>query len=384
MFRNPPEILQDPRIDHPIHDLDLSFAEYIKKYQDIISKTRPTSDLLALEANAPFELRPHNSTQPEYGALLIHGLFDSPFMVKDIGQQLQAQGMLVRAILLPGHGIVPGALLNIDYHDWLQAVRYGVATLAKEVSKIYLVGFSTGGSLALFHAAQDPSIAGVIMLSPALKICSWFDFMTDWHHIISWALPRAAWLHIKPETDYAKYQSVPLNAVYQLYRLIGEIKKININAWEHCPLFMAVVFDDKIICSRASIQFFLRTTHQQNRMIIYSNKKLSQQDPRIIERPCTYPEMNIVNFSHLSLPISPDNPHYGKNGDYPEASHIDINKYLYDAQTPLDEKFYDFLYRLKLTKLIHRRLTFNPDLDFLMDGIDRFIFSAKTTHQKIT
>ena len=165
MFHKQPELFQDPHIDYPIDNLDLHFTDYIHLTKKTIAEHRV--DLhqyreLIIEANSPFELRPTNPivstqtpTKMKYGALLIHGLLDSPFIMKDAGLHLQSQGLLVRSILLPGHGTVPGSLLNVKYEDWLQAVRYGIASLAKDVEHIFLVGFSTGASLSIYISARS-------------------------------------------------------------------------------------------------------------------------------------------------------------------------------------------------------------------------------------
>jgi len=123
-------LYQDPGLKYPIYDLNLSFADYILQCKDLIRKTRrdlansPDPEKI-IEDNSPFELIPKSAGNKKirYGALLIHGLLDSPFVMRDIGAELQEQGLLVRSILLPGHGTVPGALLNVTYEDWLQALR---------------------------------------------------------------------------------------------------------------------------------------------------------------------------------------------------------------------------------------------------------------------
>src|SRR5262249_26865700 len=114
---------------------------------------QPPSDL---DMRSPFELMPTCSdeaaTPLPRGVLLIHGLTDSPFLVRDIAESLRRQCLLVRAILLPGHGTVPGDLLEVRYEDWVEAARYGLESFRGQVTDLYLGGFSTGGTLAIYHA----------------------------------------------------------------------------------------------------------------------------------------------------------------------------------------------------------------------------------------
>ncbi len=385
MSNKHPKLFQDPKIDYPIYDLDLSFNDYISQSKVIIANTR--QDLhknnaeLIIEANAPFELKPKQKAK--YGALLIHGLLDSPYIMRDIGDHLCEKGMLVRSIMLPGHGTVPGALLNTDYTEWLQAVRYGIATLQQDVEKIFLVGFSTGASLSLYHAVEDHLISGLIMIAPAIKINSPFAFATNWHRVISWAWQRANWFHITKEIDYVKYCSVTFNAVYQVYRLANEVQKIGSAKLANYPLFAILSNEDKIVCSYASTEYFKQNKNPFNRMLMYSNKPLAFDDKRILVRNSVYPELNILSFSHITMPVAPANPHYGEHGDYPLASHHDKN-IRYGAFDKIDTFWRNLLYNCKLSKQRYRRLTYNPDFNFMMTEIEKFIFSEKTSHPKIT
>ncbi len=338
---------------------------------------------MIVETNSPFELQPQRPSADgkiKYGALLIHGLFDSPFVMKDIGLFLQSQGILTRAILLPGHGTVPGSLLNIDYQAWLQAVNYGIATLEKDVDHIFLVGFSTGASLSLYHTLKNPKIAGLLLTSPAIKIRSAIDFTTNWYRCISWAFERAKWFRITEENDYARYQSIPFNAAYQVYRLTKEITSISKTKRLNCPVFMVISEDDKTVSSSASIEYFQQHAHSKSRLVLYDNKPTKWEDPRLIVRRSAYPELKIVSFSHTCIPVATTNPHYGKEGDFVDASHIDENlqnhlQIIYGAYSKGEESLNRLLYKLKLTKYHHKRLTFNPDFHYLMHEVTRFIIN---------
>ncbi len=384
MFRKYPKLFKDPLIEHPIYDLNLPFSDYINQYKKIIAENRldlGENPQKIIDANAPFEFRPENPLISEkhdgklkFGALMVHGLLDSCFIMRDIGAELQSQGMLVRSVLLPGHGIVPGALLNVRYEEWLQALRYGIASLKKEVDHIFLVGFSTGASLSLYHTMLDPSdITALIMLSPAFKIKSAFDFMSNWHEPISWAMPKLKWAYIGKEYNYTKYRSITFNSIYQVYRLTHAIKQINHNKKPPCPIFMSLSYDDLIVSSEATIKYFTEHKDTRNQMILYIGETHPLDDPRIIMRSAVYPEFNIINFSHIAIPVAPSNPHYGMNGDYPLASHIyEKSNQLYCALDKPHEIFYDVLFKLKLTHFKRERLTFNPDFQFMVQQMKSF------------
>ncbi len=374
-------LFSDPKIKYPTNNMELHFDEYITECKSIIASTRVdlTKDNAEkiIEANSPFELKPKNTTKPDIGILLIHGLLDCPLHVRDIGEQLQAQGYLVRSVLLDGHGTVPGALLHVDYREWLQTVRYGIASLKKEVEKIILIGQSTGASLALYQAIENSeTVSGVILVSPALKIRSCFAPIANWYRLIDWAWKRAAWFHQDPEEtiDYAKYSSLPYNAIYQVYRLSQDLKERQNSHLPLCPLLFILSQDDKIVCPTTIIDYFLEHNNIKSRLLLYSNHSNHFKDSRIQMKASAYPRHHIINFPHTVIPISPANPHYGNMGDFKYSSHVDETQNVIYGEYLRDDLFYNrCMLKLGLTHLRKERLTFNPDFMYMSEYIKKFV-----------
>jgi esterase/lipase len=366
-----PILFTDPKIQDPIDQMDLPFSHYIDAYRDIIQSTRPDGYReKVLAANMPFELQPRS--QGRTGALLIHGLLDAPFIMRDAATALQKQDLLVRAIVLPGHGTRPGALLSVTYQAWIEAVRYGILNLAKEVDRIILVGFSTGASLALYHALQNThaSIAGLVLLAPAISITPLSRFTNLPQRL---GVKRLEWLHQIPENDYAKYQSMPFNAAYQVYLLTQEIHKISTNTFLKQPTFIAVSTDDQTISTAAALQYFREHPPRQSELLCYTNAPNEIHDTRIVKRPADYPAMNITNISHVAIPVAADNSHYGMYGDYPLASHVETHAHTWYGTVDFKKSCLNVLYKMGLKQEHYERLTFNPDFGFLMETVKEFI-----------
>ncbi len=379
------KLFNDPNIEYPIHS-DLAFSEYIHISRDIIAKNRVDlnqKNQHIINANSPFEYRP---AKPNHqGILLVHGLFDSPFILQDIGKKLMEAGFLVRAVLLPGHGTVPGALLNVTYEQWLATVRYGIETFKNEVEKTHILGFSLGGALSL----MQPNLASYTLLAPVFKIRSMFAPLSFFFK------QKAAWFYIDPaETlDYVKYGSVPFNAVYQVYLLTKLLQNITLNA----PAFMALPLNDMTVCSKATIDYFKRNSNAKSRMILYTphlrepselcksfgsrkpamslwiprtSRGTTSFDPRILCKTSAYPDLHISDFSHPSIPISPNNSHYGKNGDFSLASHFPTDEKInYGEFSALQLKWNQFALQCRLTNEKYQRLSYNPDFEFLSNKI---------------
>ncbi|OAI48418.1 hypothetical protein AYO45_05060 [Gammaproteobacteria bacterium SCGC AG-212-F23] len=370
----PPNLLKDPHLSYPSGNIHLAFSDYIHQCQALVQSARPQDSTLIINANTPYELYPETpiltqNKKIKYGVLLVHGLLDSPLSLREIGNNLQAQGCLVRSVLLPGHGTVPGALLHVHYHEWINTVWYGMHSLAKEVEQIYILGYSTGGTLAILHALNHPedNIAGIIAIVPALKIKSVFAPLSGLASKLGRLWHRAAWAAIMPENDYAKYQSIAMNGVYQVYQLTQLIKQHSKQL--PCPTLAFLTEDDKTICTPTAIRF-LQQQKQAHKIILYK-KNPHTNSATLVERPSYYPEENIHDFSHVALPCSPQNKHYGKTGDYYGSK--DNENYQYGSYVIPELQYYDFLYRHQLLRYPRRLLTYNPDFNYLIEQIEHFI-----------
>lgn len=382
---NSATLTKEHGIHYPISDSILPFTEYITKTRHIIASRRPdlqknslTNASMVLNANSPFELQPvSKSNGIKYGALLIHGLFDCPFSFRDIGQHLQTQGILSRAILLPGHGTKPSDLLHVTYHDWIQAVRYGIETLKRDVDQIYLIGYSTGAALSVYHALQDTQIAGVVLLAPAIRIKSPVDTIFSWRYLVKWLSQNRQWIYREEEIDYAKYLSIAFNPVTQVNNLTEVIDELHHHRPLYCPVLMVMSREDETVSSHMAIDFFSTLPNQKNRLLLYTSYDHRYPDARILPRLTHYPDLHTYHFSHVAIPFAPHNQHYGQHGDYKYASRINEHEITYGAYNRIEENSFDLLYQLGLIKQKRRQLTYNPDFDYMANMISQFILKTK-------
>ena len=113
------------------------------------------------------------------GALLVHGLTDSPYSMRAVADALSARGYYVLALRMPGHGTVPGGLTRATAEDWMAAVRMGarhVRTTVGDGRPLVLVGYSNGGALVVRYAlaaAADvrlPAPASLVLISPMIGV----------------------------------------------------------------------------------------------------------------------------------------------------------------------------------------------------------------------
>jgi alpha-beta hydrolase superfamily lysophospholipase len=180
--------------------------------------------------NRTFEL---SSEPPRAGVLLLHGMSDSPYSLRSIGQRLHEEGAWVIGLRIPGHGTAPSGLVNVRWQDMAAAVRLAVRHLREKVNDrpLFIVGYSNGGALAVHYAlsaledAALPQVKGLVLISPAIGV-SKMAALAVWQARLGQllGLDKLAWNDILPEYDPFKYGSFAVNAGDEVYRLTNEIK----------------------------------------------------------------------------------------------------------------------------------------------------------------
>lgn len=365
-----------------------SFTDYIQHCQTMIYEARKNLDPdimdLVLKANSPFECVPTttHAKNPETGCyrrgiLLIHGLFDSPDCLTNLASYFQTKGFLVRAILLPGHGTVPGDLLNIDKSEWFKATQFGVESFTDEIEELYLGGISTGGALALCHAYDNPNIKGLLLFSPALAIRPEIIFFNQKTLFLRKLLRRWwkiwYWLTIMPDGDYAKYESAAFNAAEQVHNLTLELENKRDDKSLPQPIFTALSYEDEVVDPNVTLKFFTETPGINNQLILYTKNGYKTQDSRIETVPSVISEKRIVDFSHMSVPIAPSHPHYGENGDYHPCYEIIRINNIPIKNDASKEIYTGALSFHNLRKYKMRRLTYNPYFTSMQEKLDKFL-----------
>ncbi|HEY5775337.1 MAG TPA: alpha/beta fold hydrolase [Xanthomonadales bacterium] len=172
--------------------------------------------------------------KPVVGVLLLHGMSDSPYSLRSIGQLLNSHGAYVIGMRVPGHGQAPSGLLDTKWEDMAAAVRLAMRELQTKSAgrPLYIVGYSNGGALAVQYTLDSLSdeslrgIDGLVLISPEIGI-SKLAALAKWQerlgHLL--ALEKLAWNSLLPEYDPWKYGSFALNAGKQAYRITQEIQR---------------------------------------------------------------------------------------------------------------------------------------------------------------
>jgi len=161
----------------------------------------------------------------ETGCLLLHGFTGTPKEMRWLGEYLAEQGRTVLGIRLTGHATRPEDMLRARWQDWLACVEDGWHMLSGCTKKIFVIGLSMGGILALRFAAQFP-VAGVA----ALSVLHHLPADRRLPHIIALSMvkPRTAkgpphWYDHEAEQGHVSYPDYPTRAIAELRDLLVEM-----------------------------------------------------------------------------------------------------------------------------------------------------------------
>lgn len=344
-----------------------SFADYRRDTLELLrTQRRASASDLAAEVllNAPREWRPSMSGQkgtPKKGILLVHGLGDSPWSFHDVAEQLAGKGFLVRTILLSGHGTHPGDMLDVELDQWRSLVREQTAVLQRDVSEVYLGGFSTGANLTEY-AYLNPDIAGLVLFSPAFKAKTGLGWAA--------ALLRRVrpWL-INPDgrmplQNAVRYFMVPTNGFAQFHQSSVAARHMLERRSYDKPVFMVAVQKGSVLDADYMLRTFqMRFPHPASRLIWYGEPPAELTDTtRVAVRTDYLPLERISQFSHMGILFNPKNALYGRQGSVRICWNGQTDEAMKVCETGGPVWFSDWGHRED--GKIHARLTYNPYFDW--------------------
>ncbi len=317
---------------------------------------------------------------PRAAVLLIHGLSDSPYSLRAMGERLHAAGATVLGLRVPGHGTAPSGLVEVTWQDMAAAVRLAVNHLARTHPSlpIHIVGYSNGAALAVHYTLaslqdlQAPQIARLVLISPEIGVTPAAAFAV-WQarlgHLLG--MDKLAWNDILPEYEPFKYGSFAVNAGDVSYRITSEIQR-ELQRVEQAGktgeippmLAFSSVIDATVRAPALVNRLFSHIPTDRNELVLFDiNRQAgvgellrwrpdamlkalqnapsgtfhftlitneSAHSPRVVARHWQPAQQDfsderldlgwphdVYSLSHVALPFRPDDPVYGDNPAHP-------------------------------------------------------------------
>ncbi len=368
-----------------------SFAEYVTVIRQLVAEHRvyfdsakaadTSTELLAVTPNE-YSPTPQCADVKTRGiVILVHGLSDTAFAMQDLAKHLASTCFIVRTVLLPGHGTRAGDLLIVDHHDWLKSIRYLTMQAAAEHDNVVLGGFSLGAALTLTIANEkDSPVKSVIGISPAYSISA--SRLARLSPLLDWAIP---WLSKSPPDDFARYGAAPSRSVSETVSAIRHMKSVLGNTEQvKLPWLLIQSMDDAVVQPEANIAFHKNFAKHVNSPIVnfYSDPIAGVQDKQLIWIRAEDAELRVKGLSHVSVHVSPENSHYGVNGDYRNCG-LRGRRSAEDVERceNADDVAYGLWNQLRSNNEIWAISTFNPKFDAFTDQIDQFLFHGELSER---
>ena len=365
--------------------------------------------------NRSFEF---STDTPVGGVLLLHGMSDSPYSLRALGETLNQRNYWVIGLRLPGHGTAPSGLKHISWQGLAAAVRLGVASLASKVGPkpIHIVGYSNGAPLAIHYtldALEDDDLmvpASLVLISPSIGLTPAAS-LAKWKRRLS-ALPglgRLAWLSVMPEFDPYKYNSFATNAAEQVHSLTRSVaRRIDARAQSNAnpvlpPTLVFKSTVDATVSTDAVVDRLLkRLRPNRHELVLFDINRFAAKASLLISDPAPFTSRltadanlpfdltlvtnanpdsravvasrklplsarisktepldlvwprGVISLSHVALPFSPDDPLYGQSPPG-EKDILFLGQMALQGERNLLKIPYSFLVRLR----------YNPFYDFL-------------------
>jgi alpha-beta hydrolase superfamily lysophospholipase len=259
--------------------------------------------------NRTFELEVDS---PKAAILLLHGLSDSPYSMRSLGQRLHKAGAHVLGLRVPGHGTAPSGLADIKWEDMSAAVRLAMRHLKDKVNgrPLYIVGYSNGGALAIRYVLETlddktlPTVDRIVLYSPmigVIKAAALAVWQARLGHLLG--LQKLEWTDILPEYEPYKYGSFAVNAGDLSYRLttVNRTRLTELKGTEKLKQFPQVLafqsLVDKTVSTRAVIEvLFKQLPPNGHELVLFDINRNKEVEMVLKADPKTYVETQLKDI----------------------------------------------------------------------------------------
>ncbi|KMY52911.1 monoacylglycerol lipase [Bacillus sp. FJAT-27231] len=202
----------------------------------------------------------------DIGILLSHGFIGTPQSVHFLGEKLAKQGFTVLAPRLKGHGTHYLDMEQCTHEDWYQSLKQGYWQLKKRGKRVFVMGQSMGGTLALKLAAEYKDIEGIITINAALSLPA-VEYLREERapRFIKEGAPD-----IKAENVHEiTYEKAPVRAIRELQELMAEAPALIHNI--QVPALCIKSFTDHVVPPENTVFIYRALASKNKRLVTLPN-----------------------------------------------------------------------------------------------------------------
>ncbi len=207
----------------------------------------------------------------ETGILMLHGFTGTPAQYVEFFRYFKEQGYTVRVPLLDGHGTNARQLNQCVWKGWYNTVKTNLFEMRAHCKRIFIIGQSMGGTLAL-HLAAHYLVEGIVLLAPAMVFKSRLTSLTPFVSPLkgSWKKKDGPDIqNLKGRNEEISYDVIPLRALNELRKMIKHV-------WDdlqdvHIPVLIAHSKHDNTIDFKGSRQVYDKISSRNKRFLELKN-----------------------------------------------------------------------------------------------------------------
>ena len=166
--------------------------------------------------------------------IAIHGFSSAPKEVEKLALFLNENNLSVHTPRLSGHGIISEELKDKKWEDWYKSVSRAITIASLQYKRIHIIGFSTGGLLALLSTKKYyKEFVGLVCINAALhlndlRIKTLIPAISFWNDLVkafSENIYTKEYIDNFPENPEINYNKHYINSIEQLSLLMNKTKK---------------------------------------------------------------------------------------------------------------------------------------------------------------
>lgn len=229
-----------------------------------------------------YEVKDSNSC-----VIAIHGFSAAPKEMEKLALFLNSKNLNVFTPRLDGHGTISEDLKNKSWQDWYNSISRSITIATLKYEKVFIVGFSTGGLLALLSTKKHyKEFCGLVCINAALhlndvRIKTLLPAVSFWNDLVKAFNEdkyQKEYVDNFPQNPDINYDKHYIDSIEQLNLLMKKIRKSLAKIQK--PILIIQAKDDPIVNPTSAYEIFekIKSTNKTLKIIDSANHVIVTQE----------------------------------------------------------------------------------------------------------
>ena len=195
--------------------------------------------------------------------IAIHGFSAAPKEMEKLALFLNSKDLNVFTPRLDGHGTIPEDLKNKSWQDWYNSISRSITIATLKYEKVFIIGFSTGGLLALLSTKKSyKEFCGLVCINAALhlndvRIKTLLPAISFWNDLVkafNEEKYQKEYIDNAPQNADINYDKHYIESIEQLNLLMKKIRKSLPKIQK--PILIIQAKDDPVVNPTSAYEIF--------------------------------------------------------------------------------------------------------------------------------